>query len=938
MLKSRYLLFSFIYFSLIQSASYGQVYSLSGRVLDSNRSPLPGVLVRLIIPSDTTSSYVATTDAAGSFHFIGIPPNVYRLKATAIGRHPLAFSVRLTGKPLDLGTLIMEDSPIQVQGVTVEGRIPPAVQVGDTTEYAAGSVKINKDATMEDLLSKLPGIVVSNGTVTAGGETVQRVLIDGTPYFGDDPTIALRNLPADVIDKIQVYDQESDQARFTGFDDGQSVRTINVITRRWRRRNLNFGKATGGYGENQRYDAAGNINLFDGNRRLSVLASSNNTNNQDFSTQDILGVVSTGGRVFRPGMGAAFGGGGPRRMNPFGNSGGVSANTQLIGQQQGINTTSMAGLNASDSLSTGLFAQGSYFFNQVNNQNLQSDHRQYLLGGDSTSIYDQNSNVASRNYNNRINARIDYNADPSNQLTVLPVLYFQSNRANNLLNALTLQNSLNSLSKSNTNSLNSGYNLTAHVIYRHRFDLPGQTISLDIGAGANNKQTNGLLSSSDDYSGVQAIQNDSLAQQSNYLSNVKTISASLVYTEPVTVNSMAEVVYNPSFTQNAADKNTYDFDPVTGGYTDFNVPLSNSYVDNYSTQRVGIGYRWRDNSLNFMANLSYQYASLQGNDSTSTSSSITRRFGDFLPMAMLMYRTPDRRMLRIFYRTYTTAPAVTQLQEVVDNSNPLLLTTGNPNLVQSYSQSLIARYNLTTPGRAESMFLFMTATYTQHYIANATIIPSRDTVLAGGVSLAQGTQLTYPVNLNGYLNARSFFTYGLPVDLISSALNLNAGVSYGRTPGMLNRVQNISTTIGPTGGFVIGSNISQYFDFTISYMGNYNFALNTQQSGTGGNYYSHTASLKWYWEFWRGIVLNNQLSNALTSGLAQGYDQNILLWNISLTKKFLSNDQGELSVAVNDLLGQNKSVNRQVTNTYIDDTQNEVLTRFVMVTFTYTMR
>ena len=937
MRKSNYLIISLVYVTILQSSSYSQVISVHGRILDSNRSPLSGVLVRLIIPTDTSTSYVATTDADGIFQFMRIPPKVYRLRVSAIGRRPLTLNVTISDKPLDLGTLIMQDSPILVPGVTVEGRVPPAVQVGDTTEYAAGSVKINKDANMEDLLSKLPGIVVSNGTVTVGGETVQRVLIDGTPYFGDDPTIALRNLPADVIDKVQVFDQESDQARFTGFDDGQSVKTINVITR-WRRRNVNFGKATGGYGENQRYDAAGNMNLFDGSRRLSLLGSSNNTNQQDFSTQDILGVVSSGGRVFRPGMGPAFGGGGPRRMNPFGNSGGVAANTQLIGQQQGINTTSMAGVNASDSLSTGLFGQGSYFFNQVNNRNLQSDHRQYLLGGDSTSLYDQNSNVASRNFNNRITARFDYTADPSNQLTVLPVLYFQSNRADNLLNAVTTQNSFGSVSQSNTNSLNMGYNLTAHVIYRHRFDLPGRTVSLDVGVGANNKQTNGLLSSSDQYSGVQTLQNDSLAQQSNYLSNVKTISASLIYTEPITVNSMAELVYNPSYTQNTADKNTYDFDPVTGGYTGLNIPLSNSYLDNYSTQRVGIGYRWHENGLNLMANLSYQYARLQGNDSTSSIRSIARTFGSFLPTAMLMYRMPDHRMLRIFYRTYTVAPAVTQLQDVVDNSNPLLLTTGNPNLAQSYSQSLLARYNLTTPGRAESMFLFVTASYTQHYIANATIIPSRDTVLANGISLAQGTQLSYPVNLNGYWNARSFFTYGFPFDLISSALNLNAGISYARTPGMVNSIQNVSTTIGPSGGFVIGSNISQYVDFTISYMGNYNFALNTLQSTTSGNYYSHTASVKWYWEFWRGIVLNNQVSNALTSGLAQEYNQNIVLWNVSLTKKFLADNRGELSVAVNDVLGQNKSVNRSVTSSYIDDTQNEVLTRFVMVTFTYTVR
>ena len=467
--------------------------------------------------------------------------------------------------------------------------------------------------------------------------------------------------------------------------------------------------------------------------------------------------------------------------------------------------------------------------------------------------------------------------------------------------------------------------ITAHAIYRHAFDLPGRTISFDFGVGANRKHTNGFLSSDEEYYGTPTI--DSVNQQSDYLSNIETVSGNLIYTEPTDVNAMAELTYNPSFTRNTAYKNTYNFDPLTQGYADFYAPLSNSYSDNYMTQKIGLGYRWYSASpmsstyggggrnrfsqagWSIMVNLSYQYAQLEGDDSTSTSMNITKKFWDFLPSMMINYMSQDHRNLRIFYRTSTTAPAVTQLQQVIDNSNTSLLTTGNPDLAQSYSHTLLARYNLTTLGQAKSMFLLLFATYTQDYVANATIIPSRDTVLSNGTTLIPGTQLTYPVNMNGYWNVRSFFTYGLPFDLISSALNLSAGATYNRTPGMLNNVVSHANTIGPSAGFVIGSNISQDFDFTISYMGNYNFAMNSQQTTTGtGDYYSHTASLKWVWEFWNGIVLNNQLGNQVTSGLTQGYDQNILLWNLSLAKKFFANESGELRVSVNDLLGQNKSV------------------------------
>lgn len=625
-------------------------------------------------------------------------------------------------------------------------------------------------------------------------------------------------------------------------------------------------------------------------------------------------------------------------MNAFGGSGSVRPNNQLIGQQQGINTTSMFGMNASDSLAHGLFAQGSYFFNQINNQNLQNDHRLYLLGGDSTSLYDQNSNVSSRNFNNRFSARVQYDADESNSIIFLPVLYFQSNRAANLLDATSDQAATISQSLSNTSSLNQGYNLTGHLILRHRFDLPGRTISLDVGAGSNQKQTNGNLYSSNVYSGLMASLPDSSLQQSGYLSNSNTISANLIYTEPTDVNALAELFYNPSYTHSKASKDTYDFNPITGGYTNLDLPLSNAYSDDYMTQNAGIGYRWRSGGLNVMGRISYQYAELQGYDSTGASSAIARTFGSILPSAMLMYRTPDRRFLRIFFRTFTNPPDVTQLQQVVDNSNPLLLTTGNPSLGQSYSTMLMARYNLTTPGSAQSMFLFASTTSTAAYVANATIIPGRDTVLSNGTKIPVGSELTYPVNLNGYWNARTFFTYSLPFDLIESIVNLTAGGNYTRTPGIINGITSASNTIGPTAGIVIGSDISENFDFTLSYMGNYNFAGNSLLPGGNNNYYSHTASLKWYIGLPLGFYLNNQISNVMTSGLAAGYDQNIILWNITLAKLFFARGRGELRLSVNDVLGQDKSVNRTVTDTYVDDTSNEVLTRFAILTFSYTVR
>jgi hypothetical protein len=932
----------FLVLTFLCASSFAQGVSVRGRVVGEKGTPLSGIHVRLVTFPDTSVFTYSETDREGRFQFLNVAPRRYRLEWSAIGRSAVARILNVQQTPVDLGTIALAETPIQLGEVLVERRPPAALLNGDTTEFLGASVKINRDATAEDMLTKMPGITVSNGTVSQGGETVQRILVDGKPFFGDDPTLALRNLPAEVVDKIQVFDQMSDQAQFTGFDDGQSVKAMNIITRR-RGRDLNFGRVAMGYGDDQRYEAGGNVHLFDGDRRISVLGLSNNVNEQNFSMQDILGVVSGNNQMRTPGMGPrgrgpGGGGGGFRQSSPFGRSGGGGGVglASLVGQQQGINTTSMLGANYSDSLASNLFLQSSYFFNRIDNANVQDDSRQYLLGADSTGLYHQTSNADGKNFNHRVNARVEYAADPSNSITFVPQLYFQSNRTAGFLDAASSLAGSPSLSQTSTDASNNGYNVSGHVVVRHKFDLPGRTISLDIGLAANRKKTTTLLSASDQYLGTSGV-NDSLAQQADYLSNVNTVSANLVYTEPVSVDGLVEFLFTPSLTRSTADKNTFNLDRTLDTYSLPNAALSNAYANAYITQSAGLGYRWRGTGMNLMTNMSYQVAQLRS-DNIVPGADLSKRFVSFLPSALFMYTTPDHHTLRIFYRTTTQSPSVTQLQQVVDNSNPLLVSTGNPDLVQSYSHTLLARYALTTRDRLNSMFLLLAGTYTAHYIANATIVPTRDTVLTGGIVLPYGAQLTVPVNLSGYWNVRSFFTYGFPFELVGSTLNVNSGITFSRTPAMLNSVRSVGNAIALTEGFVMGSNISEDFDFTISYSGNYTISRNTLQPGTNSNYYSHSASLRWVWTFLKGIVLRNDVTNALTSGLASGYNQNSVLWNLSLAKKLFTDDRGEIKVGVTDLLGQNKSVNRSVTGTYIDDTSNEVLTRYFIMTFTYTIR
>ncbi len=925
-----------------------QNISVHGIIQDSKKIPLFAVDIRVINLQDTTKTFFTITDRNGYFFFLLAESHQYRLEATYIGYQKIVKTISVDKHSMDLDALTMTEIPITVREVVVEANVPAAVQNGDTTEYIARAFKTNPDAVVEDLVTKMPGITVnSSGTVSVGGETVQRVLVDGKPFFGDDPTLALRNLPAEVVEKIQVFDQMSDQAQFTGFDDGQSVKAMNVITRT-ANAHSEFGKFSAGYGDDDgRYIVGAALNKFDGDSRLSLVGLTNNVNQQNFTAQDVLGTgpgVNTSQRLPGGRRSSSSGGGGSQGGRPPGSQfsfGGSSGSTNSFSstQPQGINTTNMIGGNYIDSLSSQVFAQGSYFFNQVNNQNDQTTNRQYYNAGSSGSLYDQQTDADSKNYNHRANARIVYTMDSSNSIIVTPQLLFQQNDISNVLNATSSLPTNVPLSESQIDNQTdaSGHNFTGHITFRHKFELPGRTISLDFSLAHNQKLTSTLYDALTQQTG-DSIGVDTSNQQAHSTTLGYTISPTLTYTEPITFNSQLQLTYNALYSKTTADMRTYNFNAMRQQYSDFDTLLSNTYENEYITQSAGMGYRIRGDGLNAMAGFSVQSAELKNDQTFPLAGNLSKSFIDYLPNALLSLALGAHENLRVMYRASTRPPNIAQLQNVINNSNPLLLTSGNPDLQESYSNALNVRYSITTPQKARSMFLLLSATFTNEYIGNATTLAMRDTVLSNGTKLAQGSQLTIPVNLNGYANVRSFFTYGFPVNFLSSMLNLSTGLTYTRTPAEINTLLDMTNTYAITQGFTLGSNISPEVDFTLAYSGNFNISRTQLQPDQNSNYYSHTASFKFNWIFWNGIVFRNELNSTVTSGLSSGYNQNILLWNMSFGKKFLSNQRGELKLGVSDLLGQNKSITRNITDTYTEDVSNTALTRYCMLTFTYTLR
>jgi hypothetical protein len=928
---------------LLSINAYSQNIFVKGKVIDSkDQSPLIGAEVVMLKTGDSTLYKGCTVDLKGDFLLKNIADGKYILKISFIGYKTFVKNIEINKTPLVLDNIALTSKSTQLKAVTVEEKLAPVTLKQDTTQFNAGAYKTNQDATAEELVTKMPGITSQNGTVQAQGENVQQVLVDGKPYFGDDPNAVLKNIPAEIIDKIQVFDKKSDQAQFTGIDDGNTTKTINVITK-VKFRNGDFGKIYAGGSDDDKYKAGGSINIFNNDRRISILAQSNNINEQNFTTEDLLGVMSSSNGS-RTGGGGGGGGGGRPRGGQHGagasggyQGGGNDASNFLVNQQNGIATTNSFGLNYSDKWGKKIDVTASYFYNWSNNNANTNLFRQYVLPSDSGLNYTENNSTTSRNINHRINLKIDYKIDSLNSILFQPKLSLQQNNGNsnivgeNIQNDTLISNTVNQF-KSNLK----GYNFSSPILYRHKFNKRRRTFSWSITPGIN--QNNGpsyLTSLSNFYSDTVITQ--SVNQLSNLNKQTTSLSSNLIYTEPVDSNGMLQINYSDNYNLNNSDKETYNYSPFSNEYDYKDTLLTNTFKSTYFTQNAGATYRFQSKKMQLSVGTSFQIAQLKSNQQFPYNSKIDETFQSILPSAMLRVVFSQNTNLRIFYRTSNNAPSIDQLQNVLNNSNPLQLTIGNPDLKQNYQHSLMLRYSATNTDKSSTFFVLFSGSYTQNYIGNSTIIASHDTV-ADNIALINGTQLVRPVNLNGYFNLRSFIIYGVPLNKLKCNLNFNISANYTRTPGLINNKTNYANAPTAGLGVILSSNISKDIDFSIGSNSTINYIQNTLQKQLNSNYFDQSTQVKVNWVIWKGLLLNTDVSYQYYNGLSQNFNQKYFLWNGAIAYKFLKDQNAEIRFSVFDMLNQNKSVQRNITDTYIEDTQTNVLQRYFMLIFTYNLK
>jgi len=919
--------------------------NVRGTLVDSTTSaPVAGASVRLINLADSTKVWTGFTSDDGTFTLLGLDPGEYGIDFARMGYAIYRRKIRVAPGSQDLGKLAMRPSALLLKEVKVKASPPAAVQKGDTTEFSAGAVKTHKHATVEELVTKLPGVTVDkSGTVKSNGEVIQQVLVDGKSFFGDDPTIALRNLPADVIEKIQVYDKLSDQAEFTGFEDSQSQKTMNFVLRADRRKS-NFGNAYGGAGETRvgrdpPYQAGGTEVVNRPAGRVALIGQTNNVNQQNFSTEDLLGVLgSKGSKSGSSSSGKHRAGGEKHRSSDKLASGSSGAGTFLVGPQEGLTSTQAVGGHLSTNYK-GLFdANASAFYNNANTNNLSDLLREYVVPLDSALDYHERETTQLHNGDQRYVGRFQWSPDTSNSVIFRPKLNFQSTRefqtstaGNDFADGMPMNRSTG-----NTHKDVDGHNITNHLHYRHRFMTRGRSFSFDVGAGHTLKDGTELQHALVEYGPGGSGATDSLDQRTNYRTTTSSFTGRFVYTEPIGRIGALRALFEPSYSESHSMNLGRNFEASSGAYTLVNPALTNAFRSTSGSQAAGLGIVLGKTRVRMMANLDFQRSTMRVDPSLLAPNPLERTFLDPLPSAGLNVDFPNHQSLKFSYSTLTITPKVKDLQRVVDNGDPLLLSAGNPDLAEPYVQTYVGRYSFTDPKRSRSLFLLLSAQRTGRYIARNTFHAHSDTVY-NGIALAKGTRIVTPLNLDRAWNLSSFLTLSRSVGFLKSLLNLSTGATWTYTPAIVDDIYNQSKIWAISEGVVLASNISDALDFTIDYTGTWNMDRNTTRETSNADYYSHNMSMRLEATTWRSIVVRQEVSHAYLNGVGIGYGQDVLVWNSSLGER-LFKDRIDLRLTAADVLDQNRSTSRTLTDSYVEDTRNLVQPPYVILTATYTWK
>ena len=937
--------------TLFAAAAFAQRGGVTATVVDADTGESVVGAVLTLTPVKTPEKKQYFTSAfKGAVSIPSLAYGEYSLSVAFLGYNNLDTTFRVSASKVSLGLLKLKPG-VQIETVVKEAKALRTSQKGDTVSYNAGAFKVVADADVEGLLKKMPGITVTDGTVEAQGETVKKVFVDGKEFFGEDVTTAIKSLPAEAVDRVEVYNKLSDAAEFSGMDDGEGYKALNIVTRPGMRQGQ-FGKLYAGFGydadteteDKFKYIAGGNANVFSGDSRISFIGLFNNVNQQNFSFEDILG-VSGGGGGRRGGMG-----------------------NYMVRPQSGVASVNAIGVNYSDTWGkrNQVTFQGSYFFNNTNTENRSTVEKWYEapMIPDTLST---NGYSDTKGYNHRFNARLEWKISENQNLMIRPRFSYQSNdpwssTTGWQYGAPADGGSGYSRTDNFSDALRHGYNVGTSAVYRAKLGKNGRTITLD-GSFSYSDNTN----NSNSWSNILATQPDRPAvdpvtgvwdpanyTELRYLRNLAPSSSyslrgSFTYTEPVAKYAQLSFQYRASYNSQERDKRSYitgdDFS--TAGLTP-DRSLSN-YESGYLTQSVGPGFRFSKERNTFIANVYYQRSALDGQIVRDDAEKIKHAYNNVTYFMMGQLNINRENSLRLFVSSYTDSPSITDLQSVYDVSDAQNISHGNPNLKPTYSHRVNFHYTNSNVEKGRTFMWMFSMNTTLDYTAQHLVQRPGDITIDGQAYSPNFYSTTE--NLDGYWQLRTHLSYGLPIGFLKSNFNVMAGVIYTKTPSMLGGTVDAATGMISGGerndtknmGYdfraVLGSNISENVDFTLSWNGTYNEATNSLNADKSKNrYFNHTAQGNLKVVFPLGFTFTASAAYSQYIGFTNDYSEDYLLCNVWLGKKVFRNKRGEVMVGVNDLFNQNQAFSRSTGSGYTQNSTNSVIGRYYMVQFNYNLR
>ncbi|WP_400192983.1 outer membrane beta-barrel protein [Hymenobacter sp. B81] len=903
--------------------------TLTGTVLDSaSGQPLREASVSLLAARDSSYVMFSITDGDGKFALRNVAPGRYYLLLTFLGyRNRLPPVLVAAGQPtVAVGELRLRAQSHTLGEVIIQQERAPVSLQGDTLAFSARAFKTQPNAAVESLLKKLPGVEVDrDGTIRAQGQAVNRVLVDGKPFFGDDPRMATRNLPADIIDQVQLFNQQSDQAAFNGIDDGQQQRTINLVTKRDKRKGY-FGQNSVAAGTDGRYQTRLGVNRFNNGRQLSALGMANNVNQQGFA--DNGGPAADNGPA--PGMLGGPGGGGGMVMRAPGERRNAPAANQPASS---ISESAALGLNYRDAWGKRTEVATSYLASRNTVVTDQQSRRETVAppGAPGEAVQPlvtaQDAYDRTRTSSHRFNLRLDYRLDSLTSLRATPYLSWQTTAPQRRLSQqASVGAQLLNQGQSQYRGTDRSWAGAGSLLLMRKFRRDGRSISANLSpslsdqtAEARNEATNAFFGPDG------SATTRGLHQQLDQQAEGRSYQLNLAYTEPLSLRSKLELRASHRQNGNYANRAVRDYNDATGRFEELNPVLSNRFRGDFVAQRAGLTLQTRRLRYTYSLGFDAQQTTLRVRN-YSADTLLSRRFTHLLPNALLTYNGSRNRSLRLNYRSRLTAPTTEQLQPVADNSNPLNVQLGNPALRPERSHNLVATYNQFNARNNRSVFLLLNALQVQDRIAAATTIG------------AGGAQTTRPVNADGYRNLTGFLSLGQRLPARQLNLNLTSNGSYSQGPSFVNGQANEtrSWTLGQ--GASVNSTFNEKLEFGLSANVSYQAVRYALLPAQNAAFLSQTLTADVYYHLTPRLIISSDLWYRRNTGRAAGFNQPVALWNLALARQLFRNQQGELKVQAYDLLGQNRSLVRNVTDTYLEDVRSRVLTRYFLLSFSYQLR